>query len=73
MGPSIKHHSEVLSQKYQPSSTGMSSSDHYKIRLKDYMDRQVERMGSKYGVEQSSSNMQYSRVFREKQSRRMFD
>jgi len=30
-------------------------------------------MASKYGTEQSSANMQYSRVFREKQSRRMFE
>jgi hypothetical protein len=37
------------------------------------MERQVDRMTSKYGVEQSSANLQFSRVFREKQSRRAFD
>jgi hypothetical protein len=37
------------------------------------MDRQIEKTASKYGTDQATTNMQYSRVFREKQSRRMFD
>ena len=41
--------------KYEPSSSGVGnieySKEHYKARLKVYMDRQVDRMTSKYGVE----------------------
>ena len=70
IGSSIKHHSEILSQRPQV----LSSNDHYKVRLKGYMDRQIERAAKcASGQENQSSNMQFSRIFREKQSRRMFD
>jgi hypothetical protein len=45
LGPSIKHHSEILSQKYESAQIGKTgnvieySQEHYKARLKNYMDR----------------------------------
>ena len=55
-----------MTQKY-----GLNNSDNYKLALKSFMNRQFERsaaVGSN-----GNESLKYSRIFKERQSRRVFE
>ena len=51
--------------------SGLSSHDNYKVALKSFINKQFERSATS-GASDSGS-VQYSRIFRERQTKRLFE
>eukprot|EP00347_Sterkiella_histriomuscorum_P005804 403355205 len=66
LGSQLKQSDQQLTQKY-----GLNTQDNYKVTLKSYMQRQFEKSASQSSSD--SGNIQYSRIFRERQTKRIFD
>lgn len=60
----VKSQSESMTQKY-----GLSNQDNYKMTLKNFMNRQFERSA----MNSQGEHLSYSRIFRERQTKRVFE
>ncbi|CDW86053.1 UNKNOWN [Stylonychia lemnae] len=65
IGSQIKSQDDYLTNKY-----GLNNHDNYKLALKSFMNRQFERSAASTS---DSSSIQYSRIFKERQTKRIFD